>query len=321
LAPGAIVVLESTVYPGVTEGLCGAELGAASRLEPGRDFFLGYSPERINPGDRQHTIERVTKVVAGQTPAVTNTLRQIYGAITNGNVFVARDIKTAEAAKIIENAQRDINIAFINEITMIFNKLDMSIYDVLDASRTKWNFLPFTPGLVGGHCIGVDPFYLADLARRLKHEPAVILAGRRINDGMGSYIANEIGGALTKAGKSSGARILVLGLAFKEDVPDLRNSRVADMLQALRKFSDNVDVHDPIVDRNEAREEYKIDLLPDLGTAAGYDAVIGAVPHRVYREFSARDLVSLISPEGLVADIKGMWRHIKLTPGIKRWQL
>jgi UDP-N-acetyl-D-galactosamine dehydrogenase len=217
---GAIIVLESTVYPGVTEDVCGVELAKVSGLECGRDFFLGYSPERINPGDRQHTVDRITKVVAGQTPDVAARLAEIYGAVTSGGVFVAKSIKTAEAAKVIENAQRDINIAFINEITMIFNRMGLSVYDVLDASATKWNFLRFTPGLVGGHCIGVDPFYLADLAEKLGHHPAVVLAGRRINDGMATYITDSIARTLAKPK----ARILVLGLTFKENVPDLRNS-------------------------------------------------------------------------------------------------
>src|SRR5579863_4741125 len=221
LTKNAIVVFESTVYPGVTEEICGPALAAASGLRCGTDFFLGYSPERINPGDREHTVERITKVIAGQTPAAVETLRRVYGAVTNGNVFVARNIKTAEAAKVIENAQRDINIAFINEVTMIFQKLGLSAHDVLDAAATKWNFLRFAPGLVGGHCIGVDPFYLAHRAIELGHDPEVILAGRRINDAMGAFIAERIDSQVPRR-----ARILVLGLTFKENIPDLRNSKV-----------------------------------------------------------------------------------------------
>lgn len=321
MSVGAIVVLESTVYPGVTEKICGAEIAKASLLEPGRDFFLGYSPERVNPGDRLHTIDRITKVVAGQTPEVADRLRQIYGAVTGGNIFTARDIKTAEAAKVIENAQRDINIAFINEVTMIFNKLGMSIYDVLDASRTKWNFLPFVPGLVGGHCIGVDPFYLADLATKIGHEPTVILAGRKINDGMGFYIAGKVAEALDAVGKRAGARILVLGLAFKEDVPDLRNSRVMDVIQDLRRRGYKVDIHDPIVDPDEARIEYEVDLLSSLDSASDYDAVVVAVAHKWYCEMSPNAISALLAADGLIADVKGVWRGLAFPPTFHRWQL
>ena len=228
LSTGAIVVLESTVYPGVTEEHCGPRLEAASGLRCGTDFFLGYSPERINPGDREHTVERITKVVAGQTPEVTARLVALYGAVNGGNVFTARDIKTAEAAKVIENAQRDINIAFINEITMIFQKLGLSAYDVLEAAGTKWNFLDFAPGLVGGHCIGVDPYYLAHRARQAGHEPEIVLAGRRINDGMADFIVERVAERVAAPG-----RVLVLGLTFKENVPDIRNSKVIDIVAGL----------------------------------------------------------------------------------------
>jgi UDP-N-acetyl-D-galactosamine dehydrogenase len=314
---GAIVVLESTVYPGVTEDICGAELAKASGLMCGRDFFLGYSPERINPGDRQHTVDRITKVVSGQTPEVAATLAKIYGAVTTGGVFVAKNIKTAEAAKVIENAQRDINIAFINEVTMIFNRLGLSIYDVLDASATKWNFLRFTPGLVGGHCIGVDPFYLANLAERLGHHPAVVLSGRRINDRMGLYIAEQIDRLLS----SPGARILVLGLTFKENVPDLRNSKVVDVIRGLAEAGHAVDVHDPLADADEARHEYGVQLLSTLGGSLPYDCVVGAVPHEEYCGFDGTRLAEFLAPGGLVADIKGMWRYVHLPDGIRRWEL
>jgi UDP-N-acetyl-D-glucosamine/UDP-N-acetyl-D-galactosamine dehydrogenase len=318
---GAIVVLESTVYPGVTEEVCGPELEAVSGLSCGRDFFLGYSPERINPGDREHTVERITKVVAGQTPEVTRMLAGIYGAITTGGVFEARDIKTAEAAKVIENAQRDINIAFINEVTMIFNKLGLSVFDVLAAARTKWNFLPFQPGLVGGHCIGVDPYYLADSAQRIGHHPEVILAGRRINDGMGSYVADSVARVLSKRGITNGARILVLGLTFKENVPDLRNSKVIDIVRDLETRGYEVDVHDGHADPEEAEEHYRVKLLPSLDNAGPYHCVIGAVAHREYAELPSAGLRGLLSADGLVADIKGMWRSLMLPPGIQRWQL
>ncbi|HEU4636655.1 MAG TPA: nucleotide sugar dehydrogenase, partial [Edaphobacter sp.] len=221
-----IIVYESTVYPGVTEEVCGPELERVSGLRRGVDFFLGYSPERINPGDREHTVDKITKVVAGENDQVLDTLCELYGAVTSGGTFRAASIKAAEAAKVIENAQRDINIAFMNEITQIFGKIGISIYDVLDAAGTKWNFLKFAPGLVGGHCIGVDPYYLSYKAQQLGHDPQVILSGRTINDKMAHYIADEVHTRLNgKAGKH--CEVLVLGLTFKEDVPDLRNSKVA----------------------------------------------------------------------------------------------
>ncbi len=320
LKKGAIVVLESTVYPGVTEEVCGPELEAASGLKCGHDFFLGYSPERINPGDREHTVNRITKVVAGQTSQVSEKLAAIYGAITSGGVFVARNIKTAEAAKVIENAQRDINIAFINEVAMIFSKLGLSVHDVLDAAKTKWNFLPFAPGLVGGHCIGVDPYYLADSAQRLGHHPEVILAGRRINDGMGPYIANTIARLLSKSG-SDGKRVLVLGLTFKENVPDLRNSKVIDIVRRLEDWGYRVDVHDPHADRAEAEEHYGLTLLADLERAGPYQCVIGAVAHREFTQLSGAAVGKMLAPNGVLADVKGMWRDMDLPATVVRWQL
>ncbi len=321
MAKGAIVVYESTVYPGVTEEICGPELEAASGLKCGRDFFLGYSPERINPGDREHTVDRITKVVAGQTPEVTQKLAEIYGNLTSGGVFLARDIRTAEAAKVIENAQRDINIAFINEVTAIFQKMGMSVYDVLEAANTKWNFLRFAPGLVGGHCIGVDPFYLAHAAAAIGHHPEIILAGRRINDGMGGFIAECIARELALKGKGAGARVLVLGLTFKENVPDLRNSHVVDVIRGLRARGFEVEVHDPYADPGEAKHEYDIDLRPTLDGATGFDCVVGAVPHAPYVAFTPETFVGLLKPGGLVADIKGMWRKSALPDGYGRWGL
>jgi UDP-N-acetyl-D-galactosamine dehydrogenase len=317
IARGAVVVYESTVYPGVTEDVCGPVLEQVSGLVCGRDFFLGYSPERINPGDREHTVDRITKVVAGQTPDVTDLLADVYGRITAGGVFRARDIKTAEAAKVIENAQRDINIAFVNEVAMILGRLGVSVQDVLDAANTKWNFLPFRPGLVGGHCIGVDPFYLAHAAQNIGHDPEIILAGRRINDGMGPYVARMVSERLA----NGSGRVLVLGLTFKENVPDLRNSKVIDIVTALEAHGCEVDVHDPHADIDEAREHYGLELLPGLGEAAGYDAVVGAVQHREYLAFSGADLTGLLKSGGLVADVKGMWRRVPLADGYRRWQL
>jgi UDP-N-acetyl-D-glucosamine/UDP-N-acetyl-D-galactosamine dehydrogenase len=308
---GGIVVLESTVYPGVTEDIVGPAVAAASGLVCGVDFFLGYSPERINPGDREHTIERITKVVAGQTPEVAERLGAVYGAINGGNVFLARDIRTAEAAKVIENAQRDINIAFINEITMIFNKMGLSAHDVLAAARTKWNFLPFTPGLVGGHCISVDPYYLAEAAMRLKHHPDIILAGRRTNDSMAAYCAGEIA-RLLRGHPGISAKILVLGIAFKENVPDLRNTKVVDLADDLRARGHAVDIYDPVVDAAEAKHEYGVVLLDRIGNGVRYDAVVAAVGHR---SFADLDLAALTADSALLFDIKGVWRGKTLPAG------
>ncbi|MGE4220773.1 MAG: nucleotide sugar dehydrogenase [Alphaproteobacteria bacterium] len=308
-----VVVFESTVYPGVTEEICGPILEETSGLVCGRDFFLGYSPERINPGDREHTVDRITKVVSGQTAAVAARLADLYGSINGGRIFVAADIRTAEAAKVIENAQRDINIAFVNEIAMIFQRLGLSVHDVLAAARTKWNFLDFRPGLVGGHCIGVDPFYLADVSKRAGHDPEIILVGRRINDGMGTYVADRIA---SEMGGRAGGRILVLGLTFKENVPDLRNSKVIDVIRRLEALGHTVTVHDALADRDEARHEYGVELSPELGAA--YDCVVGAVPHAAYADLPLADL---LRPGGLLADIKGMWHGQTLPAGIRRWSL
>ena len=326
MGKGAIVVFESTVYPGVTEKVCGPLLAEASGLECGRDFFLGYSPERINPGDREHTVDRITKVVAGQTPEVAQKLAEVYGSVTTGGAFIARNIMTAEASKVIENAQRDINIAFVNEIAVIFSKLGLSVHEVLDASGTKWNFLPFKPGLVGGHCIGVDPYYLAHCAEDLGHHPQVILAGRHVNDNMARFIAKEImrhtgADRGVDGGNGSLQRFLVLGLTFKEDVPDLRNTKVVDLADRLREDGHHVDIHDPMADPKEAKEHYGLELLTSLSAAKDYDCVIGAVPHSAYRALTGEALGKLLKPGGMVADIKGMWRGMELPKGIKYWQL
>ncbi|MHA1537417.1 MAG: nucleotide sugar dehydrogenase [Alphaproteobacteria bacterium] len=313
---GAIVVLESTVYPGATEEVCGPELAAASGLECGVDFFLGYSPERINPGDGEHGLKRIVKVVAGQTPEIASRLAEIYGKVCEAGTFIARDIRTAEAAKVIENAQRDINIAFVNEVAMIVGKLGLSVHDVLEAARTKWNFLPFTPGLVGGHCIGVDPYYLAHKAREVGHEPEIILAGRRINDAMGEQIAGRIDEAMGRPG-----RVLVLGLTFKENVPDLRNSKIVDLVRGLQACGHQVEVADPLAAPEEAEALYGVTLRGDLKDAGRFDAVIGAVPHTAYRTLGEPELTAMLAADGLLADIKGMWRDIEMPDGVRRWQL
>jgi len=322
LGRGATVVLESTVYPGVTEDVCGPRLAAASGLVSGIDFFLGYSPERINPGDREHTVERITKVVAGQTPDITDRLAEVYGSVTTGGVFRAASIKTAEAAKVIENAQRDINIAFVNEVTQIFNRLGLSIYDVLAASATKWNFLNFKPGLVGGHCIGVDPYYLAACANTLGHRAEVILSGRRINDAMGAFVADQIAAELAPLMPTARpGRMLMLGLTFKENVPDLRNTKVIDLVERLRSHGHQVDVHDALADAAEARHEYGLDLLGTLDGVEPYDAIVGAVAHDAYVAFTAADIARLLRPGGLVADVKNLWRGVELTGDRRRWTL
>lgn len=320
MTPGCVVVFESTVYPGVTEDICGPALERASGLKAGRDFFLGYSPERINPGDREHTVDRIQKVIAGQTEEVTDKLAALYGAVTSGGVFRAKSIQAAEAAKVIENAQRDINIAFINEIAMIFQEMGLSTYDVLEAAGTKWNFLKFSPGLVGGHCIGVDPFYLAHRARELGHDPKIILSGRRTNDGMGSFIADRIADLL-----APGATALVLGLTFKENVPDLRNTKVVDLIAGLKDRGIEVDVHDSQADREEAKQHFGLSIISriaDLEPGRNeYDCVIGAVPHDPYVALTSEQLAALLKEGGLLADVKGMWRTLELPQGFRRWQL
>ena len=311
-----IVVYESTVYPGVTEEVCGPLLEEVSGLRCGEDFFLGYSPERINPGDREHTVERIVKVVAGQTEAVANTLEQVYGAVTEAGTFRAASIKAAEAAKVIENAQRDINIAFMNEITRIFARLGLSIWDVLDAAGTKWNFLPFQPGLVGGHCIGVDPYYLSFRAQQLGIDPNVILAGRSINDGMGAWVADRL--HERRGGKAGTA--LVMGLSFKENVPDLRNSRVIDLIRRLEALGHEVAVHDPLADPAEARHEYGLELDADALDRA-YELVVVAVPHASYGELDDDRLEKMVAPGGLLADLKNLYGRRLVAEGIDRWTL
>ncbi|HWJ59180.1 MAG TPA: nucleotide sugar dehydrogenase [Sphingomicrobium sp.] len=308
------IIYESTVYPGVTEEICGPEIERLSGLRRGRDFRLGYSPERINPGDREHTIDRITKVVAGEDDDVTAKLVELYGAITSGGVFAAASIKAAETAKAIENAQRDINIAFMNEVAKIVAPIGVSVWDVLDAAKTKWNFLPFEPGLVGGHCIGVDPYYLSYLARRLGHNPQVILAGRETNDGMGAWVADQLHARRGKAG-----RVLVMGVTFKENVPDLRNSRVFDVVERLIELGHDVTIVDPLADPAELHREHGLGL--SILNGERYDLVVAAVPHREFREMSDTAIASLVAAHGTLADLKGMWRERMLPHGIDVWTL
>ena len=308
------VVYESTVYPGVTEEICGPEIERAAGLMRGPDFRLAYSPERINPGDREHSIDKITKVIAGEDGEVVEQLAGIYGAITSGGVFRAASIKAAEAAKSIENAQRDINIAFVNEVTQICGKIDLSVWDVLAAARTKWNFLAFEPGLVGGHCIGVDPYYLSHLAQQVGHDPQVILAGRQTNDGMGAWIADRLHERRRKAGSA-----LILGLTFKENVPDLRNSRSFDLVRRLQLLGHDVEVADPIASADDIEREHGLKVTKPDGRS--YDLVVGAVAHRNYRELSDDRLAGMVARNGTLADLKGMWRERSLDPALDRWTL
>ena len=311
-----VIVYESTVYPGVTDDICGPLIEEVSGLRRGQDFHLGYSPERINPGDREHTVERIVKVIAGENEEVTDRLAAIYGSVTSAGVFRAASIRAAEAAKVIENAQRDINIAFMNEITQIFAKLDISIWDVLAAAGTKWNFLPFQPGLVGGHCIGVDPYYLSYRAQQLGLDPNVILAGRSINDGMGSWVAERL--HERRGGRAGSA--LVLGLSFKENVPDLRNSRVIDLIRRLEALGHEVTVHDPLADPGEARHEYGLDLAGEA-LDGQYELVVVAVPHAAYAALGNDHLGRLVASGGLLADLKNLYGGRPLPDGVERWTL
>jgi UDP-N-acetyl-D-galactosamine dehydrogenase len=318
---GAIVVYESTVYPGVTEEYCGPILEKLSGLKRGRDFKLGYSPERINPGDREHTLERTVKVVAGEDEASLARVASVYGAIVSAGVFRAASIKVAEAAKVIENTQRDLNIALMNELSLIFDRMGIRTRDVLAAAGTKWNFLKFYPGLVGGHCIGVDPYYLTAKAESLGYHPEVILAGRRINDGMGTYVAQKLIKLLIARDiQVKRARVGVLGLTFKENVPDLRNSRVPDILAELRQFGIEPRVADPRADAEEAHHEYGISLTP-LEELTGLDAVVFAVSHDEYRGLGGDKLRTLVHDRGVVIDVKSMLDPRAVPPGLAYWCL
>ncbi len=322
LKKGDIVVIESTVYPGVTEEECGPILEAESRLTCGVDFFLGYSPERINPGDKEHSFTKITKVVSGQTPEVLDIVADVYGSVVTAGVHKAPSIKVAEAAKVIENTQRDLNIALMNELALVFDRIGIDTQDVLDAAGTKWNFLPFKPGLVGGHCIGVDPYYLTYKAEMLGFHPDVILAGRRINDGVGEFIAHKGILELTRAGKSvKGARVAILGLTFKEDCPDLRNSRVIDVIKTFQSFQVELLVHDPIADRGEAYDEYGVDLQA-MEAIQNIDLLVIAVAHQPYKQLSGSEVQALLAEEGAVLDVKGIMDRDEFEQaGISLWRL
>jgi UDP-N-acetyl-D-galactosamine dehydrogenase len=318
---GSVVVFESTVYPGLTREVCGPLLAEASGLRQGIDFKLGYSPERINPGDKQHRLETIVKIVAGEDAETLERVAAVYAQIIEAGLHRASSIEVAEAAKVIENTQRDVNIALMNELAIIFDRLGIPTKEVLLAAGTKWNFLSFTPGLVGGHCIGVDPYYLTARAEAAGYYPQVILSGRRINDGMGGFIAQRLVKLLIAAERPvKGAKIGIVGVTFKEDVPDLRNSRVPGIVAELREFGIAALVHDPLADPAEARSEYGVELAP-LKDFTGLDGLILAVPHRVLGEKGWDKLFAALSPGGVFVDVKSAVARDRVPPGTHYWSL
>lgn len=322
MKPGATIVYESTVYPGVTEDVCVPVIERASGLACGKDFTVGYSPERINPGDKEHTLAKIVKVVSGQDEATCERIARLYELVVEAGVYRAESIRVAEAAKVIENTQRDLNIALMNELAIIFNRLGVDTRAVIRAASTKWNFLPFTPGLVGGHCIGVDPYYLTFCAQQAGYLPEVILAGRRINDSMGGYIAMRTVKELIHAKvRVEGARVVILGLTFKENCPDIRNTRVIDIVSELREYGITPLVHDPLADPRDAHHEYGIQLVKDLPVNA--DAVILAVAHAHYREKGPDLVKEMLAPDrGVVVDVKGIFdREDFAGSPIRYWRL
>ncbi|MEO5954694.1 MAG: nucleotide sugar dehydrogenase [Nitrospiraceae bacterium] len=323
LSPGSIVVYESTVYPGATEEVCLPILEKVSGMKSGVDFKIGYSPERINPGDKEHTLERIIKVVSAQDDASLEIVANTYELVVKAGIHRASSIKVAEAAKVIENTQRDLNIALMNELALIFHRLGIDTKSVLDAAGTKWNFLKFTPGLVGGHCIGVDPYYLTSKAESVGYHPQVILAGRRINNGMGKFIAEQTMKLLSQLPRPvNDLKVAVLGLTFKENVPDLRNSKVPDIIQELREYGVQVLVHDPIAEPEEAVAEYGIHLQP-WDELKNVDGVIVAVAHRAYAEMGLQQLLQPLRDQrdGVVIDVKSALDRAKLSSSLKYWRL
>ncbi|CCZ80618.1 uDP-glucose/GDP-mannose dehydrogenase [Odoribacter laneus CAG:561] len=304
IGKGDIVVYESTVYPGVTEDECIPIIEKISGLKFNEDFFAGYSPERINPGDKLHTVEKIKKVTSGSTPEIGKKVNEIYASVITAGTHLAPSIKVAEAAKVIENSQRDINIAFVNELSKIFTRMGIDTQDVLEAASTKWNFLPFKPGLVGGHCIGVDPYYLAQCAQRYGYNPEIILAGRRMNDGMGEYVANQVVKLMLKKGvQVLGANILILGFTFKENCPDVRNTKVVDIVKALKEYNLNITIYDPWANPEIAKEEYGIEIINVLPKAR-YHALVLAVAHD---EFLELNINSLLLDNYVIYDVKGIY--------------
>lgn len=302
ISKGDIVVYESTVYPGVTEDECIPVVERVSGLKFNVDFFAGYSPERINPGDKQHTVEHIKKVTSGSTPEIGKRVNEVYASVITAGTHLAPTMKVAEAAKVIENSQRDINIAFVNELSKIFTRMGIDTHDVLEAASTKWNFLPFQPGLVGGHCIGVDPYYLAQCAQRYGYNPEIILAGRRMNDGMGEYVATQVIKLMIKKGiQVVGSKILMLGFTFKENCPDVRNTKVIDIYKALKEYNLDITVYDPWANAAVAKREYGIDIVNEL-PADQYDTAILAVAHK---EFKDLDVTKLVKAQHVIYDVKG----------------
>ncbi|MBK8894975.1 MAG: nucleotide sugar dehydrogenase [Propionivibrio sp.] len=322
LKRGATVVYESTVYPGATEEICIPIIEKHSGLKWKQDFFVGYSPERINPGDKERTLTKIVKVVSGDTPETLERVKQVYASVITAGVYPASCIKVAEAAKVIENTQRDLNIALMNELAIIFDRIGIDTLEVLQAAGSKWNFLPFRPGLVGGHCIGVDPYYLTHKAEMLGYHPEVILAGRRINDGMGKFIAEQTIKNMIRNGRQiKNAPIIVLGLTFKEDCPDLRNSRVIDVIRELQSYGADVIVHEPVADAEEARHEYGVALTPwnELPTAA---AIVAAVAHKEFKSRPVTDYVEKLEKGGVLTDVKSMFDEAQLASyGVTVWRL
>ena len=304
LKKGDIVIYESTVYPGATEEDCIPVLEKVSGLQFNKDFYAGYSPERINPGDKEHTVEKILKVTSGSTPEVGEKVNDLYKSVIIAGTHLAPTIKVAEASKVIENSQRDINIAFVNELTKIFNLLDINTHDVLEAAGTKWNFLPFKPGLVGGHCIGVDPYYLAQKAQEHGYHPEIILAGRRLNDGMGDYVASQIIKCMIKKNITvNGSKVLILGITFKENCPDVRNTKAVDLISALKEYGTNIRIHDPWADQDEVMHEYGLESLKAIPNDK-FDAIVLTVSHNKFKEL---DILSLKNENAIVYDVKNFF--------------
>ncbi len=323
LNKGAVVVYESTVYPGVTEEICIPIIEKASGMKCGKDFKVGYSPERVNPGDKTHGLSDIVKVVSAQDKTTLNLLSSIYGHVVKAGIHKAPDIKTAEAAKVIENIQRDLNIALVNELSIIFNRMGLDTNAVLDAAATKWNFSHFKPGLVGGHCIGVDPYYLTFKAQALGYHPEVILSGRRINDNMGKYIADHAVKQLISSSRSvKNSKILILGLTFKEDISDIRNTRVIDIYNELRDYGVNVYVHDPYADKEEVFKEYRISLIEKPDKHKPYDGIIIAVKHKAYYKLSPRKMKNFCNGNPVLIDVKALYKkEDAVKAGFNYWSL
>ncbi|MBL7795682.1 MAG: nucleotide sugar dehydrogenase [Saprospiraceae bacterium] len=320
LKRGDYVIYESTVYPGCTEEDCQPILEQESSLTAVKDFKVGYSPERISPGDKTRTVTDILKIVSGCDADALENIAQIYGEIIKAGVYKASSIKVAEAAKVIENTQRDLNISLINELAIIFDRMDIDTHEVLAAAATKWNFIPYSPGLVGGHCIGVDPYYLLHKSKQMGYDPQVILSGRRVNDGMPAFVAKRLVQLLTQKGKNlSACKVLVMGITFKENVADIRNSKVADVVQELMDYSINVHLHDPQASPNEVAHEYRLTLVDEISN--GYDAVVVAVSHNEYKSLDAAYFKKIMKDKPILLDIKAMYRREDMEPTLTYWRL